>query len=1096
MDSLKNPAVPRDRVASPGPNPGRAGATSVPLLQDTRVLPDAFQRRFLLPEDMSSKELDKRVRENPTVDLCLRIATYAINNNGKRCFDPKHGQKVVKGAPRLYQMIGRKLGRGTFRRMVASSSQQYKFVEECWIANMHTVLLNQDFDPVNYDKVLFRSIQKYKIWFLRFMFSGHLKTYRKNGRRRQAFVPSNFERGLQALKNIAGWMQYAATSDMKAENDLPPPIPFWIGWKSQTSTMDLPWFGGHLHQYFGCLHRDLNRLEVTNLCQIRTFGRALPCPTQKMCESAFKKQMGILTTRVNLKKEVLDVVKVFSRKLGEKLGMSDMPRHTHISVSTSGCFENSQKDLGLSGWASDLVKPLEFGISKFYVDLGDDVREPLTSYIHSSQKGGAVDLVDCYGEYIFPRPVSFYRMSGAIRSTIKKERTLLSLLYGGAGLSARQNLTMKTLQTERSFPSELGKIVLLLSTSEALKQGHFVKPFDDREVPPSGYIIGNGVRLPFWKSSLLRFNLRYIPVEMPKTRLDCLSEPGAKTRPLGKNQGWFTIVNKVMRFMTEPILARDGRARIGLRSTNKMWSFLKYIKKRGVAYSDPVCQSTDLESATDHIPLDLIESIWSGFTSDVPKGHPFWVYYNLIVSQRSLFKSPKYRKFDTEYPDGMLNQNGSFMGEPMSFLTLTLVNLLAEEISSHYYVNNRKLWSPLSPGLELTGDPVCICGDDFTAVRDSVKRVRTFKKVMTDMNGRFSWKDAVSRVIMIFCEDHAVLTGTGETFSLEYVDVIKSRLLTTMTRQHSENRSSILGKGRMLSNQLDYFSNKSLKIAIFCYFNNIFDRCYSYGIFRNQIRLPIFLPPCAGGMGLPIHEDLMPSFMWPYIGHVFKSLEISDFIDRYVEIQSMSALNSRVKHGISVQDKNILRIEVGRYLKQGKDGANLIYDDSYIIGLLRDLGVNEFVDPYERKFDWASLVNEASRIGYVPFDSLSEEIERVMNFIKLIFDGSTKDPRTFNKWVRSSKRFWRSRVTRGNTSELSLVGRERFTTFIDLEKKIKRSFSGWIYTGPTDSQFNLINSGPSLKINFRDGQVSDLKRKLLLYTREVVDLPGHRVEAP
>nr|QED42934.1 putative RdRp [Monilinia narnavirus H] len=1083
MESSQTPTVDGDK-------------TSNPVVGGISNLPDAYQHQFFSkPENWTGKRLSKWIETNPVVDLCLRIATYSVAPHGKGCYDPRRAGIRLSRSNRLYQMIGKHVSRGTFRRMLTSDERQWKFVEECWVANMHTVLLNQDFDPVKRDRLLFRAIRNYKIWFLNFAFAGRHKTITKrDGTKKRILVPTNFDRLLLGLKKIAGWLQWACLSDMKDHNDPAPPVPYWIGYHSQTGSHELVWFGGHLSRYRSILiDLQFTDRELANLCQIRTFGRALPCPTRNLCNEAFAEQLNILSVEKKTPPEVLRIVRQFANELGKKLNVREMPLHTHVSVSTSGCFERSQTEGGLASVGSEWINILDIPLNEVLVGPYQ-VLPGSFSELHSlpdymSRFPSIIDIRDVYGELLFPRPKSFYALGVGLKSLglKKKNTTLLHYLYGGAGLSTMRRKASKFLG-EEALPSTTGKSMLLVASSLAYRQGEFISDM--------GYNVNmeflhvGSLRIPFVTGPVMRRHMIYRPISMPKVKLDCLAEPGAKTRPLGKNQAWFTIVTRAMRFMAEPIIARDGRARIGLRSTNKMWSFLKFLKEKGPSYDDPIAQSSDLKSATDLIPLDVLEAIWSGFLRSLPKSHPFWVFYGLITCKRSMFKASKFKFLEFKYPDGTLNQRGSFMGEPMSFLTLTLVNLLVEDISDYYYCNPKvPLWSqPSYFGSQQ--DPCCICGDDVAALRNNIRRITVFKTVMLALSMLFSWKDGMSRRIIIFCEDHALLTGRGTQFKIEYIDVIKSRLLTTMSRDHSENRSSILGKGRMLSNQLDYFSNENLKIAVLSYFRNIFDRCYNYGVIRNQAcKLPLYLPPCAGGMGLPIVDSLMPSFMWPYIGYIYKVLSDPSEYSRLTKLTILSSMNSRIKHGISSDVSLILEELLKPYSRalpgESRIKGNTIYNDDFIITLLTNVySVDIPLDPYLKKYDFSSLENEAARIGFVPLSSFPSEIERVLNFQKFIKDGFTKETRTYNKWVKQSSRYWKKVFKTEDKAKLEKLGREKFTSISSLEKAITRGFSGWIYVGSDIDNMNLINSGPSLKINFNKS--SRLGGKMSLYNDKFV----------
>jgi len=243
-----------------------------------------------------------------------------------------------------------------------------------------------------------------------------------------------------------------------------------------------------------------------------------------------------------------------------------------------------------------------------------------------------------------------------------------------------------------------------------------------------------------------------------------------------------------------------------------MWSFLKFLASRNKT-GKIFGQSTDYSASTDYIYLSVIETIWRGFLSNVDKRHPFLVFQELIWCPRNLEIDKPFERFVTL--GDKTHKRGSFMGEPLSFMTLTLINLIINEISEFYFRVGRPLWSGIDHYIECR-DPIGICGDDFVSVRHDAGRIRIFNTVALEVGMKLSrGKDFQSGRVLIFCEDHIIVIfdPAANTIRFEYVDVVKSRLFTTMCRQHSDNRSSVLGKGRMLGNQLDYFPSENQRLT-------------------------------------------------------------------------------------------------------------------------------------------------------------------------------------------------------------------------------------------------------------------------------------------
>jgi hypothetical protein len=924
-------------------------------------------------------------------------------------------------------------------------------LEEAWCAIMHTVLLNTDFQPLLKDRFLKNGITKFKIWFLEFALKGKVI----NGPKRKYVVLHQWDKLLSGLKTIAAWFQfYALDSNL---NIRPPSMPWFYGWVGNHPTF--PWFKGHLRHWQVIEGKPLSDLSIRTLCQIRTFGRALPPPSMKMCIEDLKTQVKVLTTPNIVSNDALRTCEYVSDLISEKLGASQLPKDTHISVSTSGCFEVTGENGGLARYVQNWVKELESPIGDVRI-LHDG---ELFDFVEHYTANTVDTYFDVYSSRMFPRRNFLFLDSP----------TLLDCLYRQSGAQRRKDANIELLGKDLLSP-EVGAAILLMASSEAILQGYYVNLKGERSPPDMHLVLPSGRKIPIWKEFI---TLRYISTEFPKTELQCLAEPGAKTRSLGKSQAWFTIVTKVMRFMAEPILARDGRSRIGLRSTNKMWSFLKYLSRTN--YEEKFLQSTDFRAATDYIALLMLKSMWKPFCSRVPEKHPFLVYQELIWCRRSLHFSDK---FSECRPTGQFSHEcGSFMGEPMSFMSLTLINLVIEETNSYYFRNNLPLFQGI-PRL-LSGDPLCICGDDVAALRNNLEIILRFKQTVAAYGMKLSWKDGISRRVLIFCEDHVLLDENGK---FVYLDVIKSRLLTTMARQHSENRSSILGKGRMLTNQLDYFDDKNIKIFVMEIYHTIFDRAYNYML--GSLALPHFLPPSCGGMGYPIEDSKLPPWAYEYIGYIFDVLKEEDIMSRYSRTLEFSLLNKRNKHGIDNSEKILSTFkaianangEPFRFFT-GKIPETLkpreIYNTDVVVSILEKFNLDIPKDPYTGGPDYDSVRNESQRFGLVPLREIFDQIERTLNFQEFLKDDLVlRSQRTFEQWVRSSGKFWNKALYRASNSKRAYyvqLGREKFTSLNNLDRIVQRSYDGYVYPS---NWISPASAGPSLKIDFRVLRRTPLKR--------------------
>jgi len=1001
-----------------------------------QTLPEVYQVKSKIILDDNS--VVKKFKNNFYVQICTRLAVLRVSRKFT-AFDPKG---ILTGRTRLYSMIGYRLKKHTFNRMCLLSKGQWTSLEQAWSALMHTVLLNTDFNPLLQDRQLRIAISKFKIWFLEFSLRGKIK--RSNGR--QYVVLHNWEKTLKSFKTLSSWMQYFALDDVK-NNIKPPSLPWFPGWNSSRNLPTFVWFDGHLAHWRDVSLRPLSDRDIRTLCQIRTFGRALPPPTTQMCKDDLKKQCEVLTTENVVKPEVLSAVSQVAYLIGKRLKVEEISKKSHISVSTSGCFELSQRDGGIARYVQNYIKELECSVQDVRILHDGEEYDLFDHYTENS-----VDVYnDAYGVRIFPR-----------RNILFLDNpTMLDCLYRKSGHARLEQVGLSH-TGKLLLPSEVCPAILLMATSEAILQGYYHTSDGVVSEPSTWLLLPSGRRLPMWNH---RYPLRYKSVDFPITEMQCLAEPGAKSRSLGKSQTWFTLTMKIMRFMIEPILARDGRARIGLRSTNKMWSFLKFIQK--VYGGNPIFQSTDYSAATDWISLKLLSAIWEPIFGLIDKNHPFLIYKDLVTCPRRLHFGKKFLECE---PLDKTHRCGSFMGEPMSFMSLTLINLIIEEISSFFWKTKVPLYSMPITNL-VSNDPLAICGDDVASLREDVEHIKMFKSVVSDVGMKLSYKDGISSRVLVFCEDHVLRDEKGKIL---YIDVIKSRLLTTMCRQHSENRSSILGKGRMLTNQLDYFDDKVIKIFIMEIYHQIFDRSYNY--MMQNMNLPYYLPPSCGGMGYPIEDSLLPSNSYMYIGYIYRILDNPNIMEKYFELLELSSLNKRNKHGID-NTENVLktfnRLTSSEFPLVFHEGEILefknrtIYKDVDIGNTISKFGIEVPPDPYTGGFDRDSLRNEAQRYGLIPLTDYLEQIERTLNFQEFLKDDTIlRSQRTFEQWVQRSSRYWKRCLYGLNTRkklELAAYGRQKFKNLNTLDRAVQRSFDGYIYP---DTWVSLADAGPSLRIDF------------------------------
>jgi len=917
--------------------------------------------------------------------------------------------------------------------------RKWKHLSEMWIANMHTILLNWDFRPDLRDLSLLKAIQTYKVWFLKFILQSD-KNYSTFGK---------------ALKTIANWMQWCALDC--PENEVPRSIAFFKLWSHRWARPIFPWFGGHLSSYrdiaIRCGRTSLKAFpfipnnaisdrEVTILCQMRTFGRALPVPTPDVCVESIKEVISVLTTEKAFNKDLDRAIRIYITEKYTRMGIDTMPQDTHLSLRQSGEYSCTQQDGGQAESIRVMLTPFQQKWESLYVESHPDLPfRQFSDVLEDEDPDGSFEgLFDPFGQLMVDSSINLWG----------KDITIFDGLYCTSAIRKGQKLASKVLNQELSN-RQAGKVILLAAVCDSLSYGRF-------EPEPHGYIrIKNwNTRIPYWTAPVETI---YIVERGPLARLTSLAEPGFKARSLSINEAWLQIIFSTIRFPIESVAARDARARIGLAFTNKLWNFLKYLE-RIPAYKVFFGQSTDFKSATDHISLWVIKALWEPKCQLVPKTAPMSVYQKLIWAPRTLEVSGEFRKKISPDLD-LTHRCGSFMGEPLSFISLTDINLFIEDMSGFFYYYNHSIldWGiPIDNRCVIISNPCAITGDDVAAIRFHLERSRLHRQVARDSGMILSsGKDGDSTRVLIFCEDHILInckdSQNGERKRLQFVDVIKSRLLTTMSRNHADGRAAIFGKGRMLGQQLAWYSNPMIRLISLEIFFEIFEKKY-LNVFRAWM-LPYFLPPNCGGLGIPISK--IPSWGYKYINYIM-SIQ-SDWKEFVSFIWRCRHLTSRNSWGWDDHPRAInLAITELAGLKRSLEpiepkNTTRIYSLDQVASILREDGFVIPLDPYTQGPDFEQVKVFAVSHGYIELDQLVDQYERVLAFQEALSNKITRCDKTLVLWSRRSARFWGKIRPKDSNERPVDMGK--------LEKQATEALSGFIYR---ERMAEVIKYGPTLNL--------------------------------
>jgi len=396
-------------------------------------------------------------------------------------------------------------------------------------------------------------------------------------------------------------------------------------------------------------------------------------------------------------------------------------------------------------------------------------------------------------------------------------------------------------------------------------------------------------------------------------------------------------------------------------------------------------------------------------------------------------------------------------------VTLSLMNLTVEVITEKYFSANLKVFQIMPKAWWLEPcklDPFVITGDDKLAIRTSKVKASLNTYVCTQIGFVISTKDGCSNRVGVFTEDHIRIDRSGNKTKLVFIDVIKCRLLTTASRLHADNRASIFGKGRMLTKVIAWI-NPEIRCYVLKLHMNLFLRTYR-GNF-SSLRIPWFLPPICGGLGLePVS---IPEWGYKYINAIFEILEIKDFRERASLLWEFRHLSGSARHGVEPTKKAwytaITALNMLEYSPAesefNPEERNLVYTQDQIIRHMVSKGVkfSEYTDEY----DFDSICNYAWENNFCQVNRLIEEFERVDTFQQMLEKPVKIQVKTIKQWIRRSSRFWR-KWNLDSTRPLD----GRFTDLDKLNGLVTFSVAGFCNRNISD---DVLAHGPSLRIDVR-----------------------------
>jgi len=338
-------------------------------------------------------------------------------------------------------------------------------------------------------------------------------------------------------------------------------------------------------------------------------------------------------------------------------------------------------------------------------------------------------------------------------------------------------------------------------------------------------------------------------------------EPGFKARIVTTGPYWLNILQQGLAHVLKDICSGHPSVRSSLRKSDQAWQSLYLFDQSGYP-EDYAALSSDLKEATDHIPKIVALQLLNGFIQGSGlRSNLVKICTDLLMMDRSFIG----QNFVSER-----QTRGVMMGEPLTKVILTMMNLVVEEYA--YREFNNIDFGTVFPkgGFRRTFH---IGGDDHLAIGP-----RGYLDLITEFHLRCGnhiseGKHGISNKVVRYCEKLLDIRNIYKPWSLKelnestlgyekspFIDSIKVRLLspTTKTFNIINDRNVAIGKGGSLGKILkwlnrDHFPMKWVKMVR----NRFFERMGSLLPDRSSgVYWQLMLPSYWGGLDLYLPDEI------------------------------------------------------------------------------------------------------------------------------------------------------------------------------------------------------------------------------------------------
>jgi len=341
-------------------------------------------------------------------------------------------------------------------------------------------------------------------------------------------------------------------------------------------------------------------------------------------------------------------------------------------------------------------------------------------------------------------------------------------------------------------------------------------------------------------------------------RVLTVPEPGLKARIVTTTTWWNNLLQQSVSHRLIRLLREHPFSEAGLTRSNQAWNFQYLAAGKELPKGSELLVS-DLKEATDHIPHSVGLALLRGFARGLSETIPgFEIAARLSCSDRI---------FHTPIGIILSSGRGIMMGEPMAKPTLTLHQLVMEDLAFHdlHNIPDYEVVSPVDKTrcFAVGGDDVIGMGPRPYLEGISNNLTLAGAKLSPEKHGI---KPVVARYCEKLIEVSKMLRCTSvsviyrDYLNSPWIESVKVRLLspTTKSTEIQNERNTAIGKGLMLGKELRYFpptvfsaEHKSLIRDRFILRMGSLLPDRSKGTFWH-----LLLPTWFGGLDLWMPEDL------------------------------------------------------------------------------------------------------------------------------------------------------------------------------------------------------------------------------------------------